>query len=59
MLKQYINEGVSELDKQKLPDVLKLKYQSVADAKQQLGDIQAIKDTFVGFQKYLYDEKAG
>ncbi len=59
VLKQYINEGVSELDKQKLPDLLKLKYQSVADAKQQLGDIQAIKDTFVGFQKYLYDEKAG
>ena len=59
MLKQYIDEGVGELDDQKLPDLLNLKYQSIADAKQELGEIQAIRNTFIDFQKYLYDEKVG
>ena len=54
VLKQYIDEGVGELDDQKLPDLLSLKYQSIADAKQELGDIQTIRNTFIDFQKYLY-----
>jgi type I restriction enzyme R subunit len=55
VLKQYIDEGVGELDDQKLPDLLSLKYHSVADAKQELGDIQTIRNTFIDFQKYLYE----
>ena len=55
VLKQYIDEGVGELDDQKLPDLLSLKYQSIADAKQELGDIQTIRSTFIDFQKYLYE----
>ena len=55
VLKQYIDEGVGELDDQKLPDLLNLKYQSIADAKQELGDIQTIRNTFIDFQKYLYE----
>ncbi len=54
VLKQYIGEGVSELDDQKLPDLLNLKYQSIADAKKQLGDVNNIRQTFIEFQKYLY-----
>jgi type I restriction enzyme, R subunit len=34
---------------------LELKYQSVPDATDQLGDVPIIKDTFIGFQRYLYD----
>ena len=55
VLKQYIDEGVGELDDQKLPDLLNLKYQSIADAKQELGEIQTIRNTFIDFQKYLYE----
>jgi len=55
VLKQYIDEGVGELDDQKLPDLLSLKYQSIADAKQELGEIQTIRNTFIDFQKYLYE----
>ena len=59
ILKQYIDEGVGELDDQKLPDLLNLKYQSIADAKQELGEIQTIRNAFIEFQKYLYDAKVG
>ena len=43
------------MDDQKLPDLLNLKYQSIADTKQELGDIQTIRNTFIDFQKYLYE----
>lgn len=55
VLTQYINQGVGELDQEKLSDLLQLKYRSVPDAIDQLGDIPVIRDTFVGFQRYLYD----
>ena len=54
VLKQYIQEGVSELDDTKLPDLLTLKYKAIADAKQELGDIAMIRDLFIDFQQYLY-----
>jgi hypothetical protein len=47
-------QGVGELDQDKLGDLLQLKYRSVPDAIDQLGDVPAIRDTFVGFQQYLY-----
>jgi type I restriction enzyme, R subunit len=55
VLAQYVNQGVSELDQDKLADLLQLKYHSVTDAADQLGGIPAIRDTFVGFQRYLYE----
>jgi type I restriction-modification system DNA methylase subunit len=55
VLAQYVNQGVSELDQDKLADLLQLKYHSVPDAADQLGGIPAIRDTFVGFQRYLYE----
>ena len=55
VLKQYIESGVSELDDLKLPQLLTLKYNAIADAKRELGEISSIRETFIGFQKYLYD----
>jgi len=59
VLEQYVKEGVSELDDAKLSDLLTLKYSALADAKNELGDIPSIRNTFIGFQKYLYERKAG
>ena len=54
VLSQYVLEGVSELDQDKLPDLLKLKYQSVPDAVAEIGDVMFIREAFIGFQKHLY-----
>jgi type I restriction enzyme R subunit len=56
VLEQYVKSGVDELDDQKLPELLELKYTAVADAKAQLGPIPTIRETFIGFQKWLYGE---
>ncbi len=54
VLDQYVKAGYEELDDAKLPALLELKYQALADAKKRLGDIQSIRDTFIGFQEHLY-----
>jgi type I restriction enzyme, R subunit len=54
VLSHYIDQGVEELDQDKLPDLLELKYQSVNDAVSKLGAVSVIRDVFVGFQRYLY-----
>ncbi|HLH97203.1 MAG TPA: DEAD/DEAH box helicase family protein [Xanthobacteraceae bacterium] len=54
VLAQYVRQGVRELDQDKLSDLLQLKYHTVSDAADQLGGIPLIRDTFIGFQKYLY-----
>jgi type I restriction enzyme R subunit len=54
VLSKYIESGVGELDQEKLPGLLELKYQSITDATEKLGGIEAIKNTFIGFQKFLY-----
>jgi type I restriction enzyme R subunit len=54
VLAQYVKQGVEELDQEKLASLLVLKYHSIPDAIDQLGDVPVIKDTFVGFQQYLY-----
>ncbi|MFH6767474.1 DEAD/DEAH box helicase family protein [Gaetbulibacter aquiaggeris] len=58
VLEQYVKEGVDELDDAKLPDLLELKYKAIADAKRELGDIKSIRNTFIGFQGYLYGVEA-
>ena len=55
-LSQYVRQGVSELNDSKLPEILNLKYHTLADAKARLGDIKAIRETFIEFQEYLYTE---
>ena len=57
VLRQYVKQGVDELDDTKIGDLLILKYHAIADAKKQLGDIATIRNTFIGFQTYLYDKR--
>jgi len=54
VLDHYITQGVGELDQEKLPDLLVLKYQSVGDAVAELGSVGEIRDVFIGFQEHLY-----
>jgi len=58
VLSKYIETGVSELDQDKLPSLLELKYHSITDAAEALGGVESIKNTFIEFQKYLYQLKA-
>ena len=46
--------GFKELDNEKLPKLITLKYQSLNKAKQELGDVKDIRDLFIDFQRYLY-----
>jgi len=54
ILAQYVRLGVAELDQDKLPTLLELKYGALADAAKQMGGVEQIRDVFVGFQRYLY-----
>lgn len=54
VLDHYVAVGVSELEQEKLPALLSLKYNSVSDAVAELGSVGEIRDVFVGFQEYLY-----
>lgn len=54
VLSQYVQEGVAELDQEKLPHLLELKYQAVTDAAEELGGVERIRNAFIGFQKHLY-----
>ena len=58
VLAQYIKEGVDELAPEKLSPLLKLKYNAIADAVDDLGDTSQIRGLFAGFQKYLYQAGA-
>ena len=39
-----------------MANLLVTKYNAIDDAKSALGEIGEIRDTFIGFQKYLYDD---
>lgn len=58
VLTQYVRDGVNELDSDKLPKLLELKYNAIVDAKRELGSIASIRETFIRFQEYLYKEQA-
>ena len=51
-----MRHGVGELDQAKLGNLLELKYHTVSDAANQLGGVPVIRDTFIGFQRYLYEQ---
>jgi type I restriction enzyme R subunit len=55
VLEQYVEEGVDELYVEKLSSLLTLKYSTIADAKNQLGDIKSIRQSFIDFQQTLYN----
>ena len=55
VLAHYVDQGVQELDPEKLTPLLRLKYHdSIADAVADLGPPEKIKTVFTGFQQYLY-----
>ena len=55
ILDHCIDQGVEELDENKLPQLIALRYQTVSDAVAELGQVSEIRETFVGFQKHLYE----
>jgi len=54
VLNHYIDQGDEELNEEKLPDLLQLKYASIHDATEKLGAASLVREMFVGFQKHLY-----
>ena len=54
VLNQYIEQGYTELSMENLPELIKLKYGTINDAKAELGSLGEINKIFVGFQKGLY-----
>ncbi len=56
VLAHYVQEGVEELEQEKLTKLLRLRYHDcIPDAVADLGgDIDAIRNLFSGFQRYLY-----
>lgn len=57
VLTKYIETGVEELDQEKLPVLLTNKYKTFEDAGSALGDLLKVRDVFIEFQKYLYQQK--
>ena len=59
VLDHYVTEGVEELDPQKLPELLQLKYGGVSDALRAIGvNAESVRVAFSDFQKFLYEESA-
>ena len=56
VLEQYVKQGVRELDSDKLKPLLELKYHAIHDAIAELGNVASIRETFIGFQQYLYSQ---
>jgi type I restriction enzyme R subunit len=54
VLAKYEEKGVEELDEEKLPILLNLKYQAISNAEQSLGSVEKIRSMFFGFQRNLY-----
>jgi type I restriction enzyme, R subunit len=54
VLSKYIEVGIEELEQEKLPELLKIKYQAIHDATDVLGGINRIKETFINFQQHLF-----
>lgn len=58
VLSKYIESGVEELDQEKLPKLMELKYHAISDAAEILGGVEKIRQTFIAFQRLLYAKKA-
>ncbi len=54
VLSKYEEKGVEELDEEKLPVLLNLKYHAIANAVNILGEVDSIRSVFFDFQKELY-----
>jgi type I restriction enzyme R subunit len=54
VLSKYVETGIEELDQEKLPDLLKIKYFAINDATELLGGVNRIRATFINFQQHLF-----
>jgi type I restriction enzyme R subunit len=55
VLAQYVQQGVDELDQEKLSPLLRLKYNNaLSDAFAELGQPEQVRRMFIGFQRHLY-----
>jgi type I restriction enzyme R subunit len=54
VLRNYVAEGIDELDVSKLSTVLQAKYGGIDAAEAALGEVVGIRETFVSFQERLY-----
>ena len=54
VLQQYVKEGISELDDERIGKLVNLKYGSPMNALQELGKPDEIRSMFCNFQQYLY-----
>ncbi len=54
VLAKYVETGIEELDQEKLPDLLKIKYFTINDATELLGGANRISATFINFQQHLF-----
>ena len=54
ILRRYVESGFEELNQDRLPQLLRLKYHSLHDAEKQLGDPEKIRHAFFAFQEELY-----
>ncbi|MEN9921639.1 MAG: hypothetical protein RLZZ517_617 [Candidatus Parcubacteria bacterium] len=56
VLAKYQERGVEELDEEKLPQLINLKYHAISDAEKVLGSVESIRSTFFDFQRSLYSK---
>jgi hypothetical protein len=59
VLSQYVQLGVDELAQENLTPLLRVKYSdSIQDAVDDLGGVEQARKAFIGFQKFLYQQKS-
>ena len=58
VLERYVATGFEVLDREVLPELLKLKYEAIEDAIATLGPVKEISSLFLAFQKLLYSNQA-
>lgn len=54
VLGQYVRQGVEELDQDKLPRLLEIRYASVSEGAQSLGGVAKVREAFLQFQGGLF-----
>lgn len=54
VLAKYQEKGVEELDEEKLPQLINLKYRAISNAERELGSVDSIRSSFFALQKQLY-----
>ncbi len=55
VLGQYVAQGVSELESDKLPRLLELRYASVSEGAQTLGGVSVVREAFIKCQRGLFE----